>query len=298
MAYVYANLVNPVNTGSGVAEFLLLAPVTAFTDDGIKCPAAPFTNPGDEVTVKQAHVFKAGEGFIKVQLAPEKNKLDAATIGDRGFSKLDITLDVFIPGSYAIVHEAVKNWVNKPLIAMIKDAECTANMFYQLGCDCASAWLTVDFSTGTSKDGVKGYNGKLSYQNGYIQVYMGPAPTIKGAAASPVVTPPVVTYTKTLTFSAGRINNDAQSGISAVIAAGTSQADLDLITIEYDEITANTTPPLSGLSVRMDMLKSVSPRVEFGSLTTLDVYAGKNFRIKTPDGVKHTVVFANTDVPL
>jgi len=191
MAYAYANLMNPVNTGSGVAEYLLLAPVTAFTDDGIKCPEAPFTNPGDEVTVREAHEFLQNEGFIKVQLAPEKNQLNAATIGDRGFSKLDMTLDVFIPGSYAAAHEAVKNWLNKPLIALIKDAECKAEMYYQLGCDCASAWLSVDFSTGTTKEGVKGYAGKLTYQNGYIQVYMGPAPKLKGStptAGLPVFT--------------------------------------------------------------------------------------------------------------
>ena len=39
--------------------------------------------------------------------------------------------------------------------------------------------IPVSFSTGTTKDGVKGYTGQLTYQNGYIQLYKGPAPTLK-----------------------------------------------------------------------------------------------------------------------
>ncbi len=171
MAYAYANLLSPQNTGSGIADFVLLAPAADFAPDGIKCPAAPFTNPGDEVTVFAAHEFLPGKGFVKYALAPEKNSYDAKTIGDKGFNKFDMESTIFIPGSYAEVHEAIKNWMNQPLIALEKDSNCGANFYYQLGCDCTFAYMSPEFTTGTTKDGVKGYSVKLTWQNDYVQIH-------------------------------------------------------------------------------------------------------------------------------
>ncbi len=174
MSYAYGNLKTPRNTQSGVGEFIYLAPVSDFVEpDGIKCPAAPFVNPGDETVIFEDHVFVDGKMFSKVILAPEKNQLNAKTIGDRGFQKFDYSLEIFIPGSYPEVHEAVKNWLNTPMIVLIKDSDCAANMYYQLGCDCTYAYISGDFSTGTTKDGVKGYTTTITYQNGYIQTYAG-----------------------------------------------------------------------------------------------------------------------------
>lgn len=171
MAYVYANLKTPQNTGSGIADFVLLAPVSDFEEDGINCPVAPFTNPGDEVKIKVAHTFKSGRKFAKFLLAPQKNQLSTTTIGDLGFQKMDFELKIFIAGSYKEVHEAVKNILNTPLIVLIKDSNCSANMWYQLGCDCAYAWASFAFNTGTTIDGIKGYEGTIKYQSGYVQLY-------------------------------------------------------------------------------------------------------------------------------
>lgn len=171
MAYAYRNLKNPKNTLSGVADYVLIAPVEDFEDNGIKCPEAPFTNPGDEITIRTPHVFKAGKGFAKWLLPPQKNDLNAASIGDRGFTKLDITLNVMLAGSYASQHEAVKNIMNVPLIVLIKDSNCDANIWYQLGCDCTYAWASPSFATGTTADGNKGWTIPINYQNGYIQLY-------------------------------------------------------------------------------------------------------------------------------
>ena len=171
MSYVYTNLLTPANTGSGVADFLLLAPVYDFADNGIKCPVAPFAAPGDEVKIKDPHVFNAGRGFAKYALAPQKNSLSAKTIGDLGFQKLDFEYKFFVAGSKAEVHEAVKNLLNTPIIAMVRDSECAANIWYQLGCDCVYAYVKFDFTTGTTNNGNKGYEGTLTYQNGYVQMY-------------------------------------------------------------------------------------------------------------------------------
>jgi hypothetical protein len=169
--YAYTNLVTPVNTGSGISEYVLLAPVTDFAVNGIKCPAAPFTNVGDQITISVPHEFKAGRAFARVALAPEKNELMAKTIGDTMFQKLDFEMKLFFPGSYKELHEAVANYINQPLIALVKDSNCPANMWYQLGCDCTAAYLKGDFSTGTTKNGVKGYEVTITWQNPYVQLY-------------------------------------------------------------------------------------------------------------------------------
>lgn len=169
--YAYQNLVTPRNTGSGIADYILIAPVSWFAVDGIKCPEAPFDNPGDEIKVRTQHEFIAGKGFVKYALAPEKNSYDAKTIGDKGFNKFDIESSIFFPGSYAELHEAIKNWMNIPLIALEKDSNCGANFYYQLGCDCTFAYLSPEFTTGTTKDGTKGYVGKITWQNDFVQIF-------------------------------------------------------------------------------------------------------------------------------
>jgi hypothetical protein len=171
MSYAYKNLKTPQNVGSGVADFMLIAPVSDFVEGGIMCPEAPFTEPGDEVTIKTAHSFLAERGFAKWILATEKNKIDGATLGDKGFQKLDLTLEAMIPGSYAEQHEAIKNIINVPLIVLIKDSNCAADMYYQLGCDCVYAWATANFATGTTREGNKGYTISISYLGGYVQIY-------------------------------------------------------------------------------------------------------------------------------
>lgn len=176
--YAFRNLKQPQNTDSGVADFVLVAPVYDFAEGGIKCPAAPFTDPGDQVKIKTEHVFNDGRAFAKILLAPEKNQLSGTTIGDLGFQKMDQNLEIFIPGSYAEVHEAAKNLINTPLIVLAKDSNCPANMWYQLGCDCVYAWAKMDFTTGTTREGIKGYKGTITYLQGYIQLYAAGEPPV------------------------------------------------------------------------------------------------------------------------
>lgn len=173
LPYVYANLTAPTNTGSGISEYFLIAPASDFAVGGIQSPVAPFEGQprGESVQILTPHEFLVDRGFAKIVCAPEKNSLDAKTIGDLLFQKLDFELKVFIPGSYAEVHEAVANFINRQLIVLVKDANCPANMWYQLGNDCVFAYLKADFSTGTTKDGVKGYSGTISWQNAYVQLY-------------------------------------------------------------------------------------------------------------------------------
>jgi hypothetical protein len=167
--YAFTNLETPSNVTSGIADYILLAPVYDF--DEIMCPEAPFVAAGDSIKIKTAHSFKVDRAFAKLICSPNLNSLTGASIGDLGFKKQDQTIECTIPGSYAEVHEAIENYMNQPLIALVKDAECSADLWYQLGCDCVYAWMDATFTTGTTADGKKGYVVKINCKAAGIRLY-------------------------------------------------------------------------------------------------------------------------------
>lgn len=167
--YAFQNLKSPTNRDSGVGERLLFAPVSWFTT--IKCPAAPFTNPGDKVTIREEHVFKAGKAFVEVYMAPRKNSLSGQSIGDIGFSKMDVTYEGMVQGSYGALHEMVGELLNLPVIVLIPDANCDSKLWYQLGCDCGWAFASASFATGTTAEGNKGYTLSFNCPSSYIRLY-------------------------------------------------------------------------------------------------------------------------------
>jgi hypothetical protein len=170
MSYEFTNLRKTRNVQRGIAEYALLALVTDFEADGIKAPVAPFTNKGDSITIKTAHVFKTDKGFIYHQLSPQKNSLSSKAAGDPGLASIGSDAAIFIPGSDAEVHEQMQELLNVPLIILVKDAACKLNLFYQLGCDCTAAYLLWDFATADTKTGNKGFTVPISYE-GAIQFY-------------------------------------------------------------------------------------------------------------------------------
>lgn len=171
------NLRSWQNSGSGISNHALIAPKEWFVaNTGIKSPVAPFTLPGDAVTIKNAHEFVEGKGFIYFALAPEKNQLVANTVGDPGFNKQVQEATIFVPGSTPAQHEQMQTLINVPLIVLVKDSSCKAGLYYQLGSECEDAFMSGEFNTGTSKDGVKGYNAKITYDGPvmFYQVSGGP----------------------------------------------------------------------------------------------------------------------------
>jgi len=161
------------NSDSGIASHALIAPVSFFVPDtGLKNPVAPFNTAGDGITIKTPHEFNAGKGFIYFALAPQKNSLTAPISGDLGFYKQNQTATIFIPGSNPAIHETYQSLVNVPLIVLVKDTNvCTLKQYLQLGTSCEPAFLGGSFDTGTTKDGVKGFNVQVSY-DGPIQYYI------------------------------------------------------------------------------------------------------------------------------
>lgn len=176
MTYVFRKLTSPQKVASGVAEKLLYAPVADF--DTIAVPTAPFTNPGDSITIAGDHTFNAGKGFMEIALAPQKNSVDEKTRGDIGLKGLNSELKVFVPGSYKEAHELVENMLNVPMIFIIKDSESVnEDEYYQLGNASFGAYLDVNFKTGTTKDGQKGFDGTITFDSG-LNFYTGVVTTI------------------------------------------------------------------------------------------------------------------------
>lgn len=187
----YTNLSKPKNTKSGIAEWVWLA----FIDDFATINKPPATGTKeDRYTIATAHVFKdVANKFMKFRLLPGKNGLSMKTSGDAGAQRAATSVNIFIPGSYIEAHSTVSDMINQALMAIVKDAECSANQYYQIGGDCAGAYLTVDFTTGTTVDGVKGYTGTIDCQDNflYYNIVDGPA-TLADGESTPVdpVDPP------------------------------------------------------------------------------------------------------------
>ena len=182
--YALSNLKTPVNVKSGLGDFILVALMADFAADGVKCPVAPFTLKGDKNKIFEPHVFLATKKFSKIQCAPNINQLTATASGDIGFVSSTIVLDVFFAGSYAELHETMDELLNQPLMVLVPDVKCESKLWYQLGCDCLSAYMTWDFTTGTVKDGKKGYAGKIEIAGTGIRFY---EPTVTGDIVEPEV---------------------------------------------------------------------------------------------------------------
>lgn len=176
---MFENLVSPKRTGSGIGEMVYVALLSWF--ESLKSPTAPFLLAGDEVTIKDTHVLKAGKKFLRIQLAPQKNSYDANSSGDIGYARFNNEVKILVPGSYVEQHSLLKELLNKPLVALVKDSDCS--MIYQIGSSCHPAYLTHQFNTGTTKEGNKGYNGTISSETSSVIIYAGGTTILSGARA-------------------------------------------------------------------------------------------------------------------
>jgi hypothetical protein len=161
------------NTSSGISDFIFLARKSDFAVDGIKVPTGPFLTPGSSTVIAGNHTFLVDLGFAMFEFAPDKNSLEAIQKGDKGFSKFGFSLKGIIPGSNPIIHEAIANVLNVPLIVLSKDANCKENLVYQLGDPCVFAYLQTSFKTGTTAEGIKGYEVEFTYNGAMVQTYAG-----------------------------------------------------------------------------------------------------------------------------
>ncbi|HVZ97973.1 MAG TPA: hypothetical protein VG847_13920 [Chitinophagaceae bacterium] len=174
----YSNLRNLrvwSNGGAGIAPFALVAPFSYFATNGIKSPQAPFAALGDQVKITTAHQFLEGKGWLYYILAPAKNKLDIDVVGDPGFVKQSQTANLYFPGNSPELHETYQALLNVPCIVLVKDSNCAANLYMQLGCDCEGAYLGGPWNSGTSKDSAKGFSATFTYDG--PAMFYAPDPT-------------------------------------------------------------------------------------------------------------------------
>ncbi|WP_347269026.1 hypothetical protein [Paracoccus sp. (in: a-proteobacteria)] len=94
-------------------------------------------------------------------------------LGDLGLNRSEQVFDFFLPGSYAELQEQALAMMNVPLIALCYDANCPVDFYYQVGNGCLPAYITVDFSTGITNDGIKGFSGKMVTDSNSLFFYEG-----------------------------------------------------------------------------------------------------------------------------
>jgi hypothetical protein len=170
-AYDLVNLNKRTNVAPGIATYALIAKKSDFaTLPGIAVPTDD-TALADTVKIKTAHTFKAGKAWSKWSLAKDKNELSSTGDGDAGFRQFKQTATLFVPGSYAEVHAVMAMLLNEELIVEVKDINCSASMFYQLGNECNGASINPAFKSGNSAGGVKGYEVTVEYSGPCIQIY-------------------------------------------------------------------------------------------------------------------------------
>jgi len=171
----YQNLMAPLNTEPGVADYYLWAPLSYFTTVAVFDPAGASSS-GSDAHITANHVFAAGKGFHKILCAPNQNQLNFGSVGEPATLKTDNKLEVFLPGSYAALHEFVKNSKNVPGIILVRDSDESGSIpvYYQLGTDAVYCWLDAyEGGTGTTKSGKKGYKLTYSCASGTLYQYKG-----------------------------------------------------------------------------------------------------------------------------
>lgn len=176
MAVTYKSVLKVAHVGSGLADIALWAPLTSFDTNGVQVPNAfgVATTNAELVSILSDHVFLLDHGFIKLQAASGKVSLEAKLVGDPGSKKVMQQAKVFIAGSDPDLHAQIMLMMNQPSVWLFKDPDCNDPQYYQLGSECVGATL-VDgtFSTGTTRDGVKGWEFTVEFPSPSLWIYKG-----------------------------------------------------------------------------------------------------------------------------
>ncbi len=159
-----------------MCDLVLVAPISFFTDTGIKQPI-PGATPDSLVSIDTDHKFKPGFGFIKLKGSPYKQSYSTQTAGDAGSAINKSSLSVMIPGSDAMTQGMMHILANEPCIALVRDlSNEDETIWYQNGSKKMPALLSFDFSTGTANGGQKGFNVTISSYDNTCLIYKGARP--------------------------------------------------------------------------------------------------------------------------
>lgn len=158
---------NPSFGTGGYKNELLFCPLADFT--ALQAPA-PGQTPaiGDTVKITTAHTFGTGKGFYgwaaKVHSPTGKGK----TVGDDGAKEMEYEYEISFIGDGAAMQEQVQRMLNDDVIVLLKDAECGANTYIQLGNDCILPTFDGEFDGKTTKEGKKEWKLKVTCKARYF----------------------------------------------------------------------------------------------------------------------------------
>lgn len=159
-----SHLLDPGNTASGVANHFFFAPVSWF--ETIQCPLP------DGIVIPSEHEFIIAKDWIKVIVSPSTGEVTASSIGEQGSKKFIKKYKGFVPGTKETLHASMAGLINEAIILLVPDSDCPSGYRYQLGCDCVFAYCeSAEFTTGTLKDGKKGYQVEFTYPTEKINIY-------------------------------------------------------------------------------------------------------------------------------
>lgn len=130
------------------------------------------TTAGATVTVDTDHEFAVGEGFRTAYTSQDFSQLNGETTGESGSRSIDWKAEVFIPGNDAELSEFANNAINEDFLFLAKDPNCENGQVMQLGTHCSPAKFTGKFTSGTIKDGKKGWMFEVEY-TGALLFYTG-----------------------------------------------------------------------------------------------------------------------------
>lgn len=153
----------------GLLGFVYVAREDAFKTIA-KAPKSG-TTPGETAIIKANHEFKdAADGWAKVYMTLESNKLKAALVGERDGKGIKIEFEGFHPGNKATTLEFARIVKNLGLIMLVPDADGT---FIQVGAEGLPVELAPDYDSGTLNAGRRGFTIKGSAYATGLYIYEG-----------------------------------------------------------------------------------------------------------------------------
>ncbi|SKD10099.1 hypothetical protein SAMN05660461_5999 [Chitinophaga ginsengisegetis] len=157
--YISITRADVKNTMPGYTNQAWLAPKSAFTLLQEPAPAAGAAL-GEEVTIKVAHTFPVGEGFIQVYCAPKSVEAPATLIGADGSKRFKWEPKILLLGDSAALLAQILLLANDDLILLLKDATCPGGQILQFGCSCTPSQVSAGTFTSSNtgdETGQKGY---------------------------------------------------------------------------------------------------------------------------------------------
>lgn len=144
---------NPLAIRGGYKDIFYFAPIADFATIGTPSGAGI----GSTLTISTAHTFTSTAGFFTYETKQKVVTLKGTSVGDVGAKLMEWTFEITMLGDTASTQEQLQALLNAKVIALLKDAKCTAAEYVQLGDSCVQPEFSVEFDGKTTAEGLKEY---------------------------------------------------------------------------------------------------------------------------------------------